>query len=117
MTPDLDARVGRLETAQSELRTDVATMRQQLNDVVADVNQLMPLALTVNRMEVMVTNVQQDVSEIVNRMDKDAVERRQGQKERAKENRGYRITLIVAVIAACAALLSAVIGAVAVLFA
>lgn len=116
MTPDtMETRVGRLEQA-------VARMTQQLEDQIADIKSLMPLAIAFGRFELVVERLQDDqertrksVEAIVTRMDDDAARRREGQQERKKEDRGRKLTLTVALISAFAALLSALIAAGAVL--
>lgn len=102
MTPDsVESRLARVE--------------QQVSDLAADVQGLMPLSVSVSRVEIMCGHVQDDLRNVIGRMEADAADRRRGQEERRKEDRGRKLTLVVAFVAAGAALLSAVIGALAVL--
>ena len=97
------------------LESRLARVEQQVRDLAADVQGLMPLAVSVSRVEIMCGHVQEDLRTVIARMETDATDRRRGQAERQKEDRGRKTTLVVAFVAAAAATLSAVIGAVAVL--
>jgi hypothetical protein len=127
MQPDsMETRVGRLEQA-------VAGMRQKLEDQSNDIKSLTPLAVAYGRFELIVERLQEDqrntlqlvrdnhretrqmVREVMERMDEDAQNRMVGQRERKKEDRGRKLTLVVAFIAAASALLSAMVTAAAVL--
>jgi hypothetical protein len=127
MQPDsMESRVGRLEQT-------VAGMRQKLEDQSSDIKSLMPLAVAFGRFELVVERLQGDqrdtlqlvrdnhretrqmVREVMERMDEDAQNRMVGQRERKKEDRGRKLTLVVAFIAAASALLSAMVTAAAVL--
>lgn len=116
MNPDsMETRVGRLEQA-------VAGMSQKLEDTTTDLKSLMPLAVAFGRFELVVERLQDDqrdtrqaVRDILKRMDEDGEQRRKGQEDRRKEDRGRKLTLWVALIAAASALLSALVTAAAVL--
>lgn len=123
----METRVGRLEQV-------VAGMTQKVEDQGKSIQSLMPLAVAFGRFELVVERLQSDqrdtlqmvkdnhretrqlVKDIVDRLDDDAESRVEGQKERKREDRGRKLTLTVALIAACSALVSALITAAAVLF-